>query len=122
MVSWTYLPGLQFILAGLVGNTAAFFAVPAMRLALDVMVYMGIMALFVVKVVVIKDAGVLTPWEFLWLIYVVGAVWQQVSLRQIYEGVEASRSLEACLSRHCHISRYPRAYRSRFLRSLNGKL
>lgn len=48
--SWTYLPGLQFILAGLAGNTASFFAVPAMRLALDVLVYIGVIAVFMTKV------------------------------------------------------------------------
>lgn len=48
--SWTYLPGLQFILAGMAGNTASFFAVPAMRLALDVIVYMGVIAVFVTQV------------------------------------------------------------------------
>lgn len=76
--SWTYLPGLQFILAGLVGKTAAFFGVPAMRLTLDVLVYMGVIAVFVTKVVVLQDAGVITPWEFLWLGYLVGAISQQV--------------------------------------------
>lgn len=76
--SWTYLPGLQFILAGLVGKTAAFFGVPAMRLALDVIVYFGVIAVFVTKVMVLKEAGTITPWELLWLGYLVGAVWQQV--------------------------------------------
>ena len=76
--SWTYLPGLQFILAGLVGKTAAFFGVPAMRLTLDVLVYMGVIAVFVTKVVVLQDAGVITPWEFLWLGYLIGAISQQV--------------------------------------------
>lgn len=78
LASWTYLPGLQFILAGLVGKTAAFFGVPAMRLTLDVLVYMGVIAVFVTKVVVLQDAGVITPWEFLWLGYLVGAISQQV--------------------------------------------
>ena len=74
---------MQFILAGLVGKTAAFFGVPAIRLALDVMVYSGVITVFVLKVVVIKDAGVLTPWELLWLIYVIGAIGQQVSSTQL---------------------------------------
>lgn len=76
--SWTYLPGLQFILAGLVGKTAAFFGVPAMRLALDVIVYFGVIAVFVTKVMVLEEAGTITPWELLWLGYLLGAVWQQV--------------------------------------------
>lgn len=82
--SWTYLPGLQFILAGLVGKTAAFFGVPAMRLTLDVLVYMGVIAVFVTKVVVLQDAGVITPWEFLWLGYLVGAISQQVGVKAYY--------------------------------------
>lgn len=78
--SWTYLPGLQFILAGLVGKTAAFFGVPAMRLALDVVVYFGVITVFVTKVMVLKEAGTVTPWEFLWLGYLLGAVGQQVGV------------------------------------------
>lgn len=76
--SWTYLPGLQFLLAGVCGKTAAFFGVPAMRLALDVLVYMGVVTVFVLKVVVLKDASTITPWEVLWLVYIVGAIWKQV--------------------------------------------
>ena len=79
--SWTYLPGLQFLLAGVCGKTAAFFGVPAMRLALDVLVYMGVVAVFVLKVVVLKDVSTITPWEFLWLVYIVGAIWKQVCVR-----------------------------------------
>lgn len=81
--SWTYLPGLQFILAGVCGKTAAFFGVPAMRLALDVLVYMGVVTVFVLKVVVLQDASTITAWEFLWLVYIVGAIWKQVKMRII---------------------------------------
>lgn len=49
-----------------------------MRLALDVLVYMGVVAVFVLKVVVLKDARTITPWEFLWLVYIVGAILKQV--------------------------------------------
>lgn len=49
-----------------------------MRLALDVLVYIGVVTVFVLKVVVLKDASTLTPWEFLWLVYIVGAIWKQV--------------------------------------------
>lgn len=79
--SWTYLPGLQFILAGVVGNTASFFGVPAMRLALDVIVYAGVIAVFVSKVVVLLSPGTVTPWELLWFGYLFGAIWQQVCWR-----------------------------------------
>ncbi|CAM9525154.1 unnamed protein product, partial [Hapterophycus canaliculatus] len=76
--SWTYFPGLQFILAGVVGKTAAFFGVPAMRLALDVLVYIGVVSVFVLKMLVLKNAGRLSPWDFLWMVYLVGAIWKQV--------------------------------------------
>ncbi|CAM9347034.1 unnamed protein product [Ectocarpus sp. 4 AP-2014] len=75
---WTYLPGLQFILAGVAGKTAAFFGVPAMRLALDVLVYTGVVSVFVLKVVVLKDVGRITAWDVLWLVYLVGAIWKQM--------------------------------------------
>ncbi|CAM9561668.1 unnamed protein product, partial [Scytosiphon promiscuus] len=76
--SWTYFPGLQFILAGVVGKTSAFFGVPAMRLALDVLVYVGVVSVFVLKMLVLKDAGRLSPWDVLWMVYLVGAIWKQV--------------------------------------------
>lgn len=60
------------------GKTAAFFGVPAMRLALDVLVYIGVVSVFVLKIVVVKDAGRLSPWDFLWMVYLVGAIWKQV--------------------------------------------
>ncbi|CAM9198081.1 unnamed protein product [Ectocarpus sp. 12 AP-2014] len=75
---WTYLPGLQFVLAGVAGKTAAFFGVPAMRLALDVLVYTGVVSVFVLKVVVLRDVGRITAWDVLWLVYLVGAIWKQV--------------------------------------------
>lgn len=49
-----------------------------MRLALDVIVYFGVIAVFVTKVMVLEEAGTITPWELLWLVYLLGAVWQQV--------------------------------------------
>lgn len=49
-----------------------------MRLALDVLVYTGVVSVFVLKVVVLKDASTITPWEFVWLVYLVGAIWKQV--------------------------------------------
>lgn len=78
LYSWTYLPGLQFILAGVVGKTGAYFGVPAMRLALDVLVYIGVIAVFVLKMLVLRDVSTIKPWEVLWLVYLVGAIWQQV--------------------------------------------
>lgn len=60
------------------GKTAAFYSVPAMRLALDVLVYVGVIAVFVLKVVVLEDAGVVSTWEVIWLCYLLGAIWQQV--------------------------------------------
>ncbi|CAM9180402.1 unnamed protein product [Ectocarpus fasciculatus] len=77
-VIWTYLPGLQFILAGVAGKTEAFFGVPAMRLALDVLVYTGVVSVFVLKVVVLRDVGRITAWDVLWLVYLIGAIWKQV--------------------------------------------
>lgn len=82
--SWTYFPGLQFILAGVVGKTAAFFGVPAMRLALDVLVYMGVVSVFVLKMLVLKDAGRISPWDIVWMVYLVGAIWKQVCLRKTW--------------------------------------
>lgn len=49
-----------------------------MRLALDVLVYMGVVSVFVLKVLVLKDISTITPWELLWLVYLVGAIWKQV--------------------------------------------
>lgn len=90
------MPGLQFILAGLVGKTAAFYGVPAMRLALDVIVYMGVISVFVTKVVVLQDAGNITPWEVLWLVYLLGAIWQQVTDVCFTERGAAGRSWRLC--------------------------
>ncbi|CAM9546666.1 unnamed protein product [Choristocarpus tenellus] len=75
---WTYLPGLQFILAGLAGHTAAFYKVPAMRLAIDIVAFLGVTALFSVTVVVQGDFGTLGPFEFCWGIYIFGAVWTEI--------------------------------------------
>lgn len=52
-----------------------------MRLMLDVLVYVGIIAVFVTKVVVLYNPGIMTFWEVLWIVYLLGTVWQQVMRR-----------------------------------------
>lgn len=57
-----------------------FLPTQALRLALDVLVYFGVVVVFVLKVVVLRDAHTITPWEWLWVVYLVGAMWKQVKV------------------------------------------
>lgn len=57
----TLLPGAQFIAAGVVAKPSVYYGVPAMRMALDFLVYVGMLAWFC-AFVLLHDEGALA-WE-----------------------------------------------------------
>lgn len=57
----TFLPGAQFIAAGVVAKPSVYYRVPAMRMVLDFLVYVGMLAWFC-TFVLLHEEGALT-WE-----------------------------------------------------------
>lgn len=64
----TFLPGLQFLTAGLVAKPDAYYRVPAMRMGLDFAVYLGMLILFS-AVILSHDDGPLTAGEIVFAFY-----------------------------------------------------
>eukprot|EP00903_Cladosiphon_okamuranus_P019127 g17596.t4 len=62
-------PGVQFLSAGLVAMPDAYYRVPAVRMTLDVIVYLGVLGLFC-SVVVFDGGGPRTAGEILLAVYV----------------------------------------------------
>ena len=69
MTSLSVLPGAQFILAGLAAMPDAFYRVPAMRMALDLLAYLGMVSVFS-SVVLFHDTGPPTKHEFAFAFYI----------------------------------------------------
>lgn len=69
-VGLTFLPGAQFVAAGLVGMPDQYFRVPAMRMMLDLVVYLGMLAVFS-GVVLFHEKGPLTIGEIAFAFYIV---------------------------------------------------
>lgn len=70
--SLTALPGAQFLTSGLVYVPDAYFKVVAMRMMLDVVVYLGMLAVFSAAVL-LHDDGPLTAGEILFVFYVLAS-------------------------------------------------
>lgn len=64
------LPGGQFILTGLIAKPCMYYAVPAMRMVLDVVLYLAMLVLFGIALV-FQDFKELTPGEIAFAIYIV---------------------------------------------------
>lgn len=92
--SLTILPGAQFIAAGLVGRPNDYYRMPAMRMVLDLVVYVAMLAVFTVAVLFHAD-GAVTAGEWLFLLYIA------VSLRVARQGRD-KRSL--CQFRFSHFT------------------
>lgn len=71
--SLTFLPGAQFVSAGLVAKPGNYYKVPAMRMALDFVVYLFLLAVFSM-VVVFHDNGALHWGEYVLMAYIVVSV------------------------------------------------
>lgn len=67
--SLSVLPGAQFLVAGLVAVPDAYYRVPAVRMVLDFVVYMGMLAVFS-AVILQHDNGTLRAEEIVFAIYV----------------------------------------------------
>lgn len=65
----TILPGAQFIVAGLVAMPYRFYRVPAMRMVMDVVVYLAMLAFFS-NYVLFHDDGTLAWGEIVFAVYV----------------------------------------------------
>ncbi|CAN0212826.1 unnamed protein product [Ectocarpus sp. 6 AP-2014] len=93
-VSLTFLPGAQFTIAGLVGMPDQYYRVPAMRMLLDLAVYLG-MLLFFSTVVLFHEDGPLTPGEAAFAFYILAGV--------ITEGQEMRRDFVLYAADHWNI-------------------
>lgn len=71
--SLTLLPGAQFISAGLVAKPGSYYKVPAMRMALDLVVYLFMLAVFSGVAISHDNEGLLWG-EYLFMAYVVVSV------------------------------------------------
>lgn len=67
--SLSVFPELQFLTAGLVYMPDAYYRVPAMRMALDVIVYLGTLAVFS-AVILLHDDGPLTTGEIVFALHI----------------------------------------------------
>ncbi|CAM9163107.1 unnamed protein product [Ectocarpus fasciculatus] len=92
--SLTLLPGAQFTIAGLVGMPDQYYRVPAMRMLLDLAVYLG-MLVFFSTVVLFHEDGPLTPGEAAFAFYVLAGV--------ITEGQEMMRDFGLYAADHWNI-------------------
>lgn len=66
----TLLPGIQFVTAGLLAKPNTYYEVPAMRMALDFVVYLGMLVFFCTLVLFHED-GALTWGEIVFAVYLV---------------------------------------------------
>ncbi|CAN0240947.1 unnamed protein product [Scytosiphon promiscuus] len=66
----TFLPGAQFVAAGLAGRLDQFYRVPSMRMKFDLVVYLGMLAAFS-AVLLLHGHGPLTPGEIAFAFHVV---------------------------------------------------
>ncbi|CAM9510922.1 unnamed protein product [Scytosiphon promiscuus] len=93
-VGLTFLPGAQFVAAGLVGMPDQYFRVPAMRMMLDLVVYLGMLALFS-GVVLFHEDGPVTSGEIAFAFYILAG--------GITEGREMSRDFSLYAADHWNI-------------------
>ncbi|CBJ29682.1 Ankyrin Repeat Transient Receptor Potential Channel [Ectocarpus siliculosus] len=93
-VSLTFLPGAQFTIAGLVGMPDQYYRVPAMRMLLDLAVYLG-MLVFFSTVVLFHEDGPLTPGEAAFAFYILAGI--------ITEGQEMRRDFGLYAADHWNI-------------------
>ncbi|CAN0475441.1 unnamed protein product, partial [Ascophyllum nodosum] len=70
--SLTILPGAQFIIAGILAKPNSYYKVPALRMALDFVIYIMMLAVYSFWVLLHKD-GPLTVGEIVFAFYVLGA-------------------------------------------------
>lgn len=76
----TFLPGAQFTLAGMAAMPDQYYRVPAMRMMLDLVVYLIMLVVFSV-VVLFHEDGPLTPGEIIFAFYLLVSQYQIVSFR-----------------------------------------
>lgn len=86
--SLSILPGAQFAVAGLAGRPSSFYRVPAMRMVLDLVAYLGMLGGFISLVLFLKD-GELMWGDFAVFIYVV--------VRYVREGFDVVQGLLHCM-------------------------
>lgn len=73
--SLSVLPGIQFLTAGLVAIPDAYYRVPDVRMTLDVVVYVGMLAVFT-AVILLHDDGPLTAGEIGFAFHVLVSFWR----------------------------------------------
>lgn len=79
--SLSVLPGVQFLTAGLVAVPEAYYRVPAMRMVMDVIVHLGMLAVFC-SLILLHDDGPLTAGEISFAIYILVSRIEPFSLRE----------------------------------------
>lgn len=82
--SLTLLPGAQFILAQLVARPAFCYSVPAVRMGMDLLVYVLMLCLF--SNCVLWYEGAVGPGEVIFFTYVLGAI--LVEINELWDGRE----------------------------------
>ena len=82
--SLTLFPGVQFILAQLVARPAFCYSVPAVRMGVDLLVYVLMLCLF--SNYVLWYEGAVGPGEIIFFLYVLGAI--LVEMNELWDGRE----------------------------------
>ena len=75
--SLTILPGAQFIIAGILAKPNSYYKVPALRMALDFVIYIMMLAVYSFWVLLHKD-GPLTVGEIVFAFYVLVSMTEQL--------------------------------------------
>ncbi|CAM9703899.1 unnamed protein product [Ascophyllum nodosum] len=73
----TFLPGAQFIIAGLVTKPHRYYEVPAMRMAMEFVVYLAMLAVYT-QWVLLNDGELVTSGELLFAVYILAGVYVEI--------------------------------------------
>ncbi|CAM9848129.1 unnamed protein product [Scytosiphon promiscuus] len=81
LASITFFPGARFIIAGLLSRPGSYYKVPALRMALDLVTYLSMLAIFGGVVLQERESGI-DGGEIIFAAYVFGAILTEC--REIY--------------------------------------
>lgn len=71
----TILPGLQFMLAGIVGKPETYYRLPAVRFAFEIWSYIGMVAIYC-SCVIIEDKDEIPAEEWAFYVFILGLIWR----------------------------------------------